>query len=309
MKNKKTSSRFLLFIVASFLVHVILLYVIPFAAPAAQTAHPKPAENLQKVEFIRLGQNGQLEKPNVEIGVEEPGQDKDLKVAQSPEVTTPVEDPKPEASEPEDPSKVTKEPVKNNATLTDTKKSQPVTGTPAPEKPTKSEDVKPGTATIKPGGNTNAGKVVTSKNSDKVIDLTETAGTNKSTSGDKTAKPTEGGQPAPGQVAVEEKKPNLPTNPGDTLGQMVTPVYPKNAANEKIEGVVELVVNVEETGKIKDVKVIHSSGDKRLDDVSINTVKRGWSFKEMLKPYTITLKVTFKSSDVEVGLETIKFQD
>lgn len=306
MKNKKKSSRFQLFLLVSFVVHLVILYLLPYTIPVTESRDiPKPQDKLQKVEFIRLGQEGEIQSPNDKNGVPEPGKDKALQVAQSPDVTEPTAKPKPAAD-----SKV--EPAKNTATIVE---PNPVPAQKTPVVPPKSQlkprEETPGVPAVKTGTNTDATKVVTSKNSDKVIDIpTEPTGGGKTpTREEKPAKNSEVGQPTPGPVAVEEKKPNLPTNPGDALDKMVTPVYPKNADNENVEGVVNLMVAVDSSGKIKDVKVIHSSGDKRLDDVSVNTVKRGWNFKEMPEAYSVTLKVTFKSSDVAVTLDDIKFSE
>lgn len=307
MKNKVKSSRLQLFILISFVVHLALFYLLPYTIPVTEGREiPKPEEKLQKVEFIRLGQEGEVKSPTDKNGVPESGKDKALQVAQSPDVTEPTDNPKPAA----DPKA---EPAKNAATIVepDTVPTPKTPVTQPPKSQLKPHQETTGVPAVKPGANSDATKVVTSKNSDKAIDIpTEPTGGGKPvTREEKPAKNSEAGQPAPGPVAVEEKKPNLPTNPGDALDKMVTPVYPKNADNENVEGIVNLLVAVESSGKIKDVKVIHSSGDKRLDDVSVNTVKRGWSFKEMPQPYTVTLKVTFKSSDVAVTLDDIKFSE
>ncbi len=119
--------------------------------------------------------------------------------------------------------------------------------------------------------------------------------------------PVETGDPEPAEEPVEEKKPVLPTNALDTITQSMEPVYPKTAANEGVEGTVNLLVTVAATGEITFTEITRASGNLSLDTVALNTIKMGWKFKPYPFPYTVQVSVEFKSGDVNVTLGDLKF--
>lgn len=89
--------------------------------------------------------------------------------------------------------------------------------------------------------------------------------------------------------------------PGQSLvvfGQ--PPVYPKNAANEGVEGTVELVVWVTAQGEAVRVDLAKSSGDSRLDLIAQRTVAQSWRFKPEAKDYRLVLRVEFKGGETQV---------
>lgn len=89
--------------------------------------------------------------------------------------------------------------------------------------------------------------------------------------------------------------------PGDTLVAFgKPPVYPKNAANEGVEGTVELVVWVNAKGETWRVDLAKSSGDARLDMVAQKTVINEWRFKPQSKDYRMVLLVEFKGGEPQV---------
>jgi protein TonB len=276
------------------------------------------------VDFVRLNTDEQAEKqapnaPEAPKGEEMVKEETETQVAQAPEVKTPPDDPKP--AKVSEGAKGPTEPTKSNASLTKTDPAQPKQPEPQPvqkSEPTKPVAKSPAKAVdAKPTPTTSADKtnVVTSNKSDKVIEVPEdqTPASDKQTAGTVAANGTtkagakEAGQPAPGKPA-EEKKPALPTNPEQVIAKYVNPVYPKNAANEKVEGIVHLVVRVEASGKVKEVKVSKSSGDSRLDNVALNTVQRGWSFHEYPYPYTLEVDVVYKASNVSIEYGDLHFQ-
>ncbi|MGE5588133.1 MAG: TonB family protein [Clostridia bacterium] len=80
----------------------------------------------------------------------------------------------------------------------------------------------------------------------------------------------------------------------------VPPVYPKNAQNEGVEGVVMLAVTVDAVGTATSVVVKDGSGDPRLDEAAMRTISRGWRFQAIGWPYELSVRVTFRESSVEL---------
>lgn len=99
----------------------------------------------------------------------------------------------------------------------------------------------------------------------------------------------------------------LPTDPVDAVEQSVHPVYPKEVANEDVEGTVWLKILLEVNGDIHDVEVVQTSGDDRLDEAAINTIKNEWSFKSYPYIYKIELKICFKDGDSTIEFRSIDF--
>jgi TonB family protein len=81
------------------------------------------------------------------------------------------------------------------------------------------------------------------------------------------------------------------------------PPYPKNAMNEGKEGEVAVRVLVLANGSLDKVVLLHSSGDSRLDKITITSITQGWQFKPVTKDYFIDLIFVF---DLQSGV-TVKF--
>jgi len=56
------------------------------------------------------------------------------------------------------------------------------------------------------------------------------------------------------------------------------PPYPEEARDALVQGTVELMVSVDETGKVMAVHLFKSSGDPPLDQSALQTVKTEWRF-------------------------------
>lgn len=322
--NVKERSNLSIFFIVSLGLHLILLMVIPFVQPTAAEEKLLPEGRILPVDFVRLNTDEQAsnQKPNAPDapkGEELVREETETQIAQSPESKKIPDDPKP--AQVAEGAKGPTETTKNNASLTKTDPNQPKR--PDPQPLPKSEPAKPSApasakaVNAKPVDTATPEKtqVITSGKSDKVIEVPEektppsdqqAAGT-VAANGTTSSGPKEAGQPAPGKPA-EEKKPALPTNPEQVVAKYVNPVYPKNAANENIEGIVHLLVRVEASGKVKEVKVSRSSGDARLDSVALNTIQRGWSFHEYPYPYTLAVNVVYKESNVNIEYGELHFQ-
>lgn len=81
------------------------------------------------------------------------------------------------------------------------------------------------------------------------------------------------------------------------------PPYPKNAMNEGKEGEVTVRILVQSSGNLDKVLLLHSSGDSRLDNTTINSITRNWLFKPAAKDYLIDLVFGF---NLKSGV-TVKF--
>jgi TonB family protein len=86
----------------------------------------------------------------------------------------------------------------------------------------------------------------------------------------------------------------------------VPPVYPKNAQNEGVEGVVALAVKVDSVGVATSVVVIQGSGDPRLDEAAMRAISRLWRFQAIGWPYELSVRVTFRESSVEVAFGGVR---
>lgn len=71
------------------------------------------------------------------------------------------------------------------------------------------------------------------------------------------------------------------------------PIYPKNAEHDGVEGIVGLDVTISAAGQIVAVDLIRPSGDSRLDQQAIQTIRANWEFRPMFRDYVLTLDVEF----------------
>jgi len=72
-----------------------------------------------------------------------------------------------------------------------------------------------------------------------------------------------------------------------------SPIYPKNAEHDGVEGIVLLEVTVSSTGQTIAVRVKESSGDSRLDEQAKRTIEQLWKFREAQFDYLLDLQVEF----------------
>jgi protein TonB len=76
----------------------------------------------------------------------------------------------------------------------------------------------------------------------------------------------------------------------------VPPVYPEIAARAQIQGLVIIEATVDETGHVRDAKVLRSV--KFLDEAAIHAVKQ-WQYSPLLlnghpMPFILTVTVSFR---------------
>jgi periplasmic protein TonB len=57
------------------------------------------------------------------------------------------------------------------------------------------------------------------------------------------------------------------------------PPYPEEAREAQIQGRLELMVSVDETGRVTSVRLLKSSGDLSLDQSALRTVRTRWKFR------------------------------
>lgn len=80
----------------------------------------------------------------------------------------------------------------------------------------------------------------------------------------------------------------------------VRPVYPKDAQNEGVGGVVEALAEIDQNGKLLGVKIASSSGDARIDNIVLRTMQGSWSFKGIGVPYRLRVAFSFDKERVTV---------
>jgi len=103
-------------------------------------------------------------------------------------------------------------------------------------------------------------------------------------------------------TAGEGTEPAGPTyGPGSGSGAL--PVYPKNALDQNLQGVVTLAVTVSPSGKAASIKVTGSSGHELLDQAARRAVAR-WTFAPAMKngkaaEGVVTVKIRFARNAVE----------
>ncbi len=113
-----------------------------------------------------------------------------------------------------------------------------------------------------------------------------------------------GQQPKNGQpnqnVKPVENLPKASTSLGDGSGMVIgfgqPPGYPKNAENEGVEGEALVRVFVKKDGAFEFAKLINSSGDSRLDNAAVNSVKREWVFKPNTEDYYLDIMFSFSKN-------------
>ncbi len=99
-------------------------------------------------------------------------------------------------------------------------------------------------------------------------------------------------------IEEESEEPQLPDDPSLLVLREGNLELPKGAQNEGIEGTVELYVHVDINGNVDDIEFIARSGDSRIDNQAYQTIKLGWEFLDMPKPYIIHLKIDFRLEKV-----------
>lgn len=71
--------------------------------------------------------------------------------------------------------------------------------------------------------------------------------------------------------------------PGDrdkaSVANKITPIYPKNALNQNLEGKIVVKVKINQKGIISNIQIIQSTGHSILDNAFIHTLKYYYSFK------------------------------
>jgi TonB family protein len=65
-----------------------------------------------------------------------------------------------------------------------------------------------------------------------------------------------------------------------TLLQRVVPKYPTRAARLREEGATAVHIRVDESGRVSEVRIVRSSGSRRLDDAALDAVRK-WKFARM----------------------------
>lgn len=102
----------------------------------------------------------------------------------------------------------------------------------------------------------------------------------------------------PNQISkLGEDLPKTPINLGDGSGMIIgfgqPPYYPKNAENEGVEGTVLVRVFINKDGILENTEVKKKSGDLRLDNAAVNSLKREWIFKPNTEDYYIDILFSF----------------
>ncbi len=83
----------------------------------------------------------------------------------------------------------------------------------------------------------------------------------------------------------------------DYIIQSPRPVYPKSLMAENFEGTVRIKVDIDNTGYMKNIEIIQSSGIEPVDVVSKNTIKMGWRFKPAGYDYSLITEVNYIIDD------------
>ncbi len=104
-------------------------------------------------------------------------------------------------------------------------------------------------------------------------------------------------QPTPPKATQEKKtaepvqKPLLHTiEPKPLVGKNPPPDYPKFAIRNRLEGTTLLEVKVDDEGIVGDIRILHSSGYKILDEAAVRAVKH-WRFDS--GPGTAEIPIVF----------------
>lgn len=99
---------------------------------------------------------------------------------------------------------------------------------------------------------------------------------------------------------------SVPISYGDGMGMVIgfgqKPTYPKNALNEGAEGEVLVRVLIKKDGSIGNTQLLKKSGDSRLDDAAVKSLKREWVFKPSTEDYFIDINFIFVDYDTDYKL-------
>lgn len=76
-----------------------------------------------------------------------------------------------------------------------------------------------------------------------------------------------------------------------------SPLYPKNAEHDGVEGTVLLIVDVLANGELDKIVLGVSSGDERLDVQALRYVEGLWTFKEQNYDYQMEIEVVFSKDE------------
>jgi TonB family protein len=121
-------------------------------------------------------------------------------------------------------------------------------------------------------------------------------------SGGNMAGPGEGAEPGGSGSGAPPEPRGLGNGEGKVFQMGALPPYPKNALNEGIQGTVGLRILVFENGGLEKIDLMSSSGDPRLDNAALRTVKN-WRFQPESEAYYIDIVFAF---DLKNGV-SVKF--
>jgi len=111
----------------------------------------------------------------------------------------------------------------------------------------------------------------------------------------------------------EEPELGPPPSGSDMWHAGGVPVYPKNAQHEGVTGRVELLVHVDERGRISQVEIASPSSDSRLDQVARRTIAESWAFRSAPRPYKVKVTIVFDKREDPISGEAyhvdVHFED
>lgn len=286
-KNGKNNDRLFLYIVISLVVHLSILYFIPFGDLIdAANNQGRGQKDFGFVQYVEI-KPSPPKKPKNTIRDSEHVEEKKEKTK------------KPKPTEKEKPKKETseknieqKENIKIEEEKTETKKTTKE----------KQED------TIEPTNQEQKQQeVIASEESESEIEVKKEVSETKN--GPK--------EPNNENKKNETEKQEEPTEPpppttADLIGQ-VRPYYPKDLVAEGRTGQVTLLADINSQGRVNNLEVLKSSGIDKMDRVAMLTIKNEWSFKSYQKGYTIEINVKYKmneegDSTVNVDLGSLSFK-
>jgi protein TonB len=91
--------------------------------------------------------------------------------------------------------------------------------------------------------------------------------------------------------AMEQAVEVTPEGRAPRVIKEVNPVYPDDAREAKVEGMVEVEATIGTDGKVTDVRVIRSV--PMLDDAAVAAV-RAWEFSKVPQPVAVTIELSFR---------------
>lgn len=126
--------------------------------------------------------------------------------------------------------------------------------------------------------------------------------TNQNSSGSGTG--TDGSDDTPGTTqsgeGTADSAPPLPAPPPSGHSLHIgggSPLYPKNAEHDGVEGTVLLVLEVAAGGDLRNIVISKSSGDVRLDNQAKRYIQEMWSLRQMPYDYSLDIGVVFTKED------------